>query len=1140
MDNEWVWAFGVGNRIVGQAFQWYEKLTLCSRDSILFLSCGFLLFLFSPSVRAQTSGLPTAVGWSALPASTSLAASGACPANGFGGDSYPFTNNCRNVIRSWSGGVADTVANRLMIWGGGAGNYYGNEIYSLNLTANPVTLTRVKDPTVPTNYANRNNCIDGIPPANSTFAPNSRASYGGLAFIANADTLFANGGALACVFASPSQNTWTISLGNLSNSTSWQDQGLGLSGPLPGSNGGAGYGHVATYDPNTGLVFVADAGALYTYNLPTNTYARITPPSGFVTSIYLSGAIDPTRKLLVLVGACSGGACPSGTGVFVADITDPTSTTKQDWTAATLADANCTEFLSGGVNPINSGAPGFTFDSVANDFVGWPNQGNSIYIMTPDLVNKRLTCQKQTFANGPPNSAQGATGANSSNGTYGRFQYFPGPDVFVLVNDWNIPAYVLRLRTASSGPAVSLSPSNLTFNNQVLGTTSTAQTIALTNTGNSALSVSSITPAGNYAETDNCITSSPLAPTASCMISVTFTPLGLGTLSGTLTIIDNGSGNQQVVNLLGMGVSVPAPVASLSPSSLNFGNQVVGTSSSSMTVTLGNTGTAPLTISGITASGDFSQGNNCGTGLVAGAQCSISATFTPSTSGTRTGTLTIQDNAGSDTQTVGLSGVGVAPTLTSISITPSNATVVIGTPQQFTATGMFNNGSSQNLTNTAAWSSSNTSVATVSTTGLVSGVTSGIITLSAQSGSVIGTVTVSVAGSSTGLPTGIGWHALSANTSLEGSGACPPNFFEGDPFPFAELCQNVIRTWSGAIADTTADRLLIWGGGHVNYYGNEIYSLNLTANPVTLTRVKDPTIPTNYANRDNCIDGIPPGSPNFAPNSRESYGGLAFIPGPYQMFIEGGSVACGNGDQSQNTWTIPLSNLSNASSWVHMNPTLLGPLPGSDGGFTYGNVADYDPNSGLVFLSDSAAIYSYNYQTNRYALVSPAEFFVTSIYLSGAVDPTRKLFVLVGNCPGGTCGPGDGVFVADISNPASTTQQNWTAGTMANPACAEFLSGGVNPIGAGNPGITFDSVANDFVAWPNQGNSVYTLTPDPTNQRLICQKMTFDGGPPNSSHANELPNTTYGTYGRFRYFPGLDVFVLVNDWNIPAYILRLR
>jgi hypothetical protein len=268
---------------------------------------------------------------------------------------------------------------------------------------------------------------------------------------------------------------------------------------------------------------------------------------------------------------------------------------------------------------------------------------------------------------------------------------------------------------------------------------------------------------------------------------------------------------------------------------------------------------------------------------------------------------------------------------------------------------------------------------------------------------------------------------------------------------------------------------------------------------------------------------------------------LAFIPGPYRMFVEGGSLACLVGNESQNTWTIPLNNLSNASSWVHMNPTLVGPLPGSVGGFTYGNVADYDPNSGLVFLSDAAAIYSYNYQTNTYARVTPAEYFVTNIYLSGAIDPTRKLFVLVGNCPGGTCTTGSGVFVADISNPASTTQQNWTAATLADANCAEFLSGGVNPIGSASPGFTFDSVANDFVGWPNQGNSVYIMTPDLVNHRLTCQKQTFAGGPPNSAHARgSQPNTTYGTFGRFRYFPGLDVFVLVNDWDIPAYILRLR
>jgi hypothetical protein len=430
-------------------------------------------------------------------------------------------------------------------------------------------------------------------------------------------------------------------------------------------------------------------------------------------------------------------------------------------------------------------------------------------------------------------------------------------------------------------------------------------------------------------------------------------------------------------------------------------------------------------------------------------------------------------------------------------------------------------------------------MATVSATGLVTGIAAGGVTISAKFDSTTGTDDATVAVSS-GLPTGIGWHALASNTILQASGACPPNNFGGDPFLFAEFCGNVIRAWSGAVADTTANQLLIWGGGHTNYYGNEIYSLNLTANPITLTRLNDPTVPTNFANSANCVDSIPPGTLDFAPNSRESYGGMVFIPGPYQMFIEGGSLACLEGDQSQNTWTISLNDLSNASQWVHANPTLQGPLPGNFGGFTYGNVTDYDPNSGLVFLSDSAAIYSYNFQTNTYALATSQQGFITSIYLSGAIDPSRKLFVLVGGCAGGTCGSGDGVFVADISNPASTTQQDWTAATMADPNCAEFLSGGVNPISASNPGITFDSVANDFVGWPNQGNSVYVMTPDTVNQRLTCQKLTFPNGPPNSAHATGGANTSNGTFGRFRYFPGPDVFVLINDFNIPAYVLRLR
>jgi sugar lactone lactonase YvrE len=111
-----------------------------------------------------------------------------------------------------------------------------------------------------------------------------------------------------------------------------------------------------------------------------------------------------------------------------------------------------------------------------------------------------------------------------------------------------------------------------------------------------------------------------------------------------------------------------AAYVSLSPTSLSFGNQTVGTTSAAQTATLTNTGSATLTINSIGASGDFSETTECGSSVPAGGSCTISVTFTPTAAGTRTGTLTVSDNAPGSPQTVSLSGTGIGPpTLTSIS-----------------------------------------------------------------------------------------------------------------------------------------------------------------------------------------------------------------------------------------------------------------------------------------------------------------------------------------------------------------------------------------------------------------------------------------------------------------------------------------
>jgi hypothetical protein len=110
-----------------------------------------------------------------------------------------------------------------------------------------------------------------------------------------------------------------------------------------------------------------------------------------------------------------------------------------------------------------------------------------------------------------------------------------------------------------------------------------------------------------------------------------------------------------------VSVFLNSPVAAFAPSRLTFGAQMVGTSSSEQAVTLTNSGAAPLTISSIAASGDFSAINNCGSILKPGANCQASVTFTPTAGGTRTGLLVFNDSVPGSPQAVSLSGTGTAP-----------------------------------------------------------------------------------------------------------------------------------------------------------------------------------------------------------------------------------------------------------------------------------------------------------------------------------------------------------------------------------------------------------------------------------------------------------------------------------------------
>ncbi len=187
----------------------------------------------------------------------------------------------------------------------------------------------------------------------------------------------------------------------------------------------------------------------------------------------------------------------------------------------------------------------------------------------------------------------------------------------------------------------------------------------------------------------------------------------------------------------------------VSPTSISFGNQAYGTTSAVHKVTLKNGQTSAITISSISTSTPvFAQTNNCPVGpatLQAGGTCTISATFAPNSQSTFSGTLSVVDTGLSSPQTVNLTGTGTAAILESIAITPNPPSVTVGSTLQLTATGTYSDGSTQNLTTTASWVSSPTSIATIGLhTGLAKGVAAGSATITASLSTVKTTATLTV------------------------------------------------------------------------------------------------------------------------------------------------------------------------------------------------------------------------------------------------------------------------------------------------------------------------------------------------------------------------------------------------------------
>ncbi|MGD0696242.1 MAG: FG-GAP-like repeat-containing protein [Terriglobia bacterium] len=326
-------------------------------------------------------------------------------------------------------------------------------------------------------------------------------------------------------------------------------------------------------------------------------------------------------------------------------------------------------------SPVAAFAPrGLTF---ANQEIGTTSSEQTVTLTNPGSAPLAITdiTASGDFAQSNDCGSSLGIGKNCTvNVTFTPTTSGPLTGALTFTDDASVVPQTLILSGTGTGAHAVVSPTSLAFGDQIMYTTSPAQTVTLTNSGVMTLTIASIAASDQFGQTNNC--NGSLAPQASCAISVTFTPTETGEISGTLTLTDNSDYNPQTVTLQGTG---KGPVVVLSTASLDFGTQVVNTTSAAQTVTITNTGVLALSITSIVASRDFAQTNNCGSSVAIGGSCTISVTFTPSSTGTRSGSVKITDNAGGSPQSVALTGTGVAPTFSASVASLSFGNQFVGT-----------------------------------------------------------------------------------------------------------------------------------------------------------------------------------------------------------------------------------------------------------------------------------------------------------------------------------------------------------------------------------------------------------------------------------------------------------------------------
>ncbi|MCL4721021.1 MAG: hypothetical protein KJ041_03515, partial [Gammaproteobacteria bacterium] len=355
------------------------------------------------------------------------------------------------------------------------------------------------------------------------------------------------------------------------------------------------------------------------------------------------------------------------------------------------------------------------------------------------------------------------------------------------------------------------------------------------------------------------------------------------------------------------------------------------------------------------------------------------------------------------------------------------------------------------------------------------------------------------------------WTAVS-NNSIASVNPCP-----GDNCSYSGISgqKGLINEWSsGAYAANLGQygSLLVWGGGHGQYLGNEVYRFDIASG--NWSRLTEPTssFSLDYSNSELA---------NGVPMSMHSGSMLEYDPATSRFLKLTSASDHVYGEKG--TGTVHMLDV-NTRAWSRAQK-----LPGHSGAMNATSTA-YDPTRKVVWLhpnySAGSAVFSYFSPASGTWTAAGTQNNMADVGIYGAmaVDPTRDIAVLLD-----TYSSRDAIYVYALSEAIASKTGPYSitvtgAGGAKVPSALKTRAA-----------FQWDSVNKVFVGW-GTGSSVWTLTPPSSSWKTGT--WTWKNVTAASGSASPQANSN-GTFGRFRYVPALAAFIVVNDINSPVYMYKL-